>query len=258
MWSNRLVGRSFDELVAEAAAAPIQGWDFTWMDGRATEERPTWRYSELVASRMQEATAVADLQSGGGEVLARLAHLPQLLVATEGWAQNVAVAARNLRPRGAHVVATHDDRPALPFRKASFDLVTSRHPIVTWWEEVARILRPGGAFLSQQVGPHSVGELTEFLSGPQPGPSKRDPALARASAEGAGLEVVDLRSERLRIVFYDIGAVVYFLRLVIWIVPSFSVERYRRRLGDLHDHIERNGCFVAHATRFLIDARKPA
>jgi hypothetical protein len=31
------MARSFDELVDEAAAVPVQGWDFSWLDGRATE-----------------------------------------------------------------------------------------------------------------------------------------------------------------------------------------------------------------------------
>jgi hypothetical protein len=42
-----------------------------------------------------------DLQSGGGELLAGLPTLPPLMVATEGYTPNVAVAARRLRPRGA-------------------------------------------------------------------------------------------------------------------------------------------------------------
>ena len=57
--------------------------------------------------------------------------------------------------------------------------------------------------------------------------------------------------------FDDIGAVVYFLRLVIWIVPGFTVERYRDRLRALHEQIQRDGPFVAHASRFLIEATKP-
>ena len=35
--------------------------------------------------------------------------------------------------------------------------------------------------------------------------------------------------------FDDVGAVVYFLRLVVWIVPGFSVERFEDRLRELHD-----------------------
>jgi SAM-dependent methyltransferase len=203
------------------------------------------------------ASVVIDLQSGGGELLAGLPERPELLVATEGWAPNVTVAARRLHPLGAHVIASPDDRAALPFRDGAADLVSSRHPITTWWTEIARILRPGGTFLSQQVGPHSVGELTDFFLGPQAAGSTRDPALARAAAEAAGLEVVDLRSERLRTVFHDVGAVVYFLRLVIWIVPGFSVAAYRDRLAELHHQIETGGPFLSHASRFLIEARKP-
>jgi SAM-dependent methyltransferase len=247
---------SFDELLAEGSEAPIQGWDFGWLIGRASEERPSWHYAELLATRYQEVGQAVDLQCGGGELLSRLPALPPLLAATEGWAPNLAIAARRLRPRGAHVVAAPGNQPALPFRDDSFDLVTSRHPTVTWWEEIARILRPGGSYLSQQVGPHSFGELTEYLMGPQPPGSARDPRLAREAAGDARLEVVDLRSERLRVVFYDIGAVVYFLRLVVWIVPDFSVARYRQRLQQLHEQIERDGSFLAHSTRFLIEARK--
>jgi hypothetical protein len=54
-----------------------------------------------------------------------------------------------------------------------------------------------------------------------------------------------------------VGAVVYFLRLVVWIVPDLSIDRYRDRLLALHEQIEDDGPFVAHATRFLIEATKP-
>jgi SAM-dependent methyltransferase len=199
-----------------------------------------------------------DLQSGGGEMLARLPQLPPLMVATEGYPPNVVVAAQQLAPLGAHVVATQDTRPALPFRSEVFDLVTSRHPVDTWWEEINRLLRRGGRYLSQQVGPHSVSELSEFMLGPLPARSKRDPDLAREAAEAVGLVVEDLRHERLRTVFYDVGAVVYFLRLVVWIVPGFTVERFYERLRTLHEQIERDGSFVAFASRFLIEASKPA
>jgi SAM-dependent methyltransferase len=248
---------SFDALIEEAEHAPIAGWDFSWLDGRATEERPSWRYAERVAERAATATRMLDLQSGGGELLTGLPKLPPLMVASEGYAPNVLIAARHLRPRGGTVVATHADRPALPFAAETFDLVTSRHPVQTWWAEIARVLQPGGTYFSQQVGPDSVRELSELFVGPWPPGSPRDPELARTAAEDAGLEVTDLRLERLRTVFHDVGAVVYFLRLVVWIVPGFTVAAYRARLRELHEQIERDGPFVAHATRFLIEAHKP-
>jgi SAM-dependent methyltransferase len=181
--------------------------------------------------------------------------LPPVSVATESWPPNLALAAARLRARGAAVVAD-DEEPRLPFRSGVFDLVSSRHPVTTWWTEIARVLRPGGAYFSQQIGPRSVFELSEFFLGPLDGSGRR-PEDARATAEAAGLEVVDLRAERLRMEFRDIGAVIYFLRKVIWIVPGFSVTLHRDRLRDLHDRIEAEGPFVAHSSRFLIEAVKP-
>ena len=247
---------TFDELIAEAEAAPIEGWDFTWLEGRATEDRPSWRYSERVTERAARASRMLDLQSGGGEMLARLPQRPPLTVAAEDYPPNVAVAARRLVPRGAQVVAAQEASKGLPFPSEVFDLVTSRHPVETCWEEIARVLCRGGRYLSQQVGPHSVRELSEFMLGPLPSGSKRDPELARRAAQAAGLVVEDLRHERLRTVFYDVGAVVYFLRLVVWIVPGFTVQRFSARLRALHEQIERDGSFVAYASRFLIEASK--
>ncbi len=250
------MARSFNELVEEAERAPVQGWDFSWLDGRAFEERPSWHYFDLVAQRVGGVASLLDIQTGAGGMLARLPTLPRLTVGTEGYTPNVVIAARNLQARGASLLWTDETRPALPFTDESFQFVTSRHPVDTWWTEIARVLRPGGSYLSQQVGPNSLSELSEFFLGPLPTSSHRDPGVAREAARAAGLVVVDLREERPKTEFYDVGGVVYFLRLVPWIVPGFAVAKYRPQLRDLHDEIEQHGSFRATASRFLIEARK--
>ncbi|MGW5783596.1 class I SAM-dependent methyltransferase [Streptomyces sp. NPDC003757] len=255
--------RSFDDLVAEGASVPTEGWDFSWFQGRATEARPSWGYARSMAGRLAAATAVLDVQTGGGEVLdfaldAAGPDRAPLVVATEGWAPNVVEATRLLRPRGVPVVASADDA-RLPFADGAFDLVVSRHPVEPHWEDVARVLAPGGTYFAQHVGPASVFELVEYFLGPLPETTRRqrDPERERADAEAAGLEVVELRAERLRMEFLDVGAVVHFLRKVVWMVPGFTVEAYRDRLRDLHEHIRTDGPFVAHSSRHLFDARKP-
>ena len=248
---------SFEALLAEGAAAPVEGWDFSWFDGRATEERPPWGYARLMEERMATATAALDIETGGGEVLAGIGHPPRLLVATESWLPNVAVARAALRPLGGHVVAVAD-QPSLPFEPGSFDLVVSRHPVVTLWGEIARVLRPGGTFLSQQIGPGTNRELTEFFLGPTPVNDSRRPERATVAARAAGLEVMRLESCALRVEFFDVAAVVHFLRKVLWTVPGFTPEAYDPQLRRLHAMIERDGSFVSTAQRFLIEARQPA
>ncbi|MER5885953.1 class I SAM-dependent methyltransferase [Streptomyces sp. NPDC001941] len=253
-----MVERSFDELVAEAGAVSVDGWDFSWLEGRASEERPSWGYQRLMGERLGRARAALDVQTGGGEVLAGAGSLPPVMAATESWPPNVAKATALLHPLGAVVVADEDE-PPLPFADGAFDLVTSRHPVRAWWEEIARVLAPGGTYLSQQVGPASVFELVEYFLGPQPEEVRRarHPEDARRGAEAAGLRVVDLRAESLRTEFHDVGAVVYFLRKVIWMVPGFTVDGYRDRLRELDAEIRDRGPFVAHTTRFLIECVKP-
>ncbi|MFV8130603.1 class I SAM-dependent methyltransferase [Streptomyces syringium] len=253
------MARTFEELVAEAETVPVDGWDFSWLDGRATEQRPSWGYQRTMGEHLARASAALDIQTGGGEVLAGVPKLPALMVATESWPPNVAKATELLHPLGAVVVADPDE-PPLPFADAAFDLVTSRHPATVWWSEIARVLRPGGTYLAQHVGPASVFELVEYFLGPQPEEirRRRHPDDERREAEAAGLQVHDLRLESLRTEFFDIGAVIYFLRKVIWMVPGFTVDRYRDRLRELDERIRAEGPFVAHSTRFLIEARKPA
>ncbi len=264
---------------------PTEGWDFSWFEGRATEALPSWGYARTLAGRLGRAEAVLDIQTGGGEVLDfALANVPPsrrpsvpssvppgatgtrrppgrprppLVVATEGWPPNAARATALLRPRGVAVVTSAEDAP-LPFADGAFDLVVSRHPVVPPWTEIARVLEPGGTYLAQHVGPGSARELVEHFLGPQPDgrSSPRHPDRERRAAEEAGLKVVGLRAERLRMEFHDIAAVVHFLRKVVWMVPDFTVERYRPRLRELHERIEAEGTFVTHSSRHLVEARR--
>jgi SAM-dependent methyltransferase len=246
-----------ETLLAEGKSVPVEGWDFSWFEGRATEERPPWGYLRLISERMAHADAALDIQTGGGEVTAKIPTGPGTLCATESWPPNLAIARRNLAHLGATVVQAEDDAP-LPFDDGSFDLVISRHPTETNWDEIARVLRPGGTYLSQQIGAGTNYELTEFFEGPYEIPGAWSTEHRVGLAKAAGLEVLDVREATLPVVFYDVAAVIVFLRKVIWTVDDFSVERYRARLHDMHEVIVREGSFVSHAQRFLIEARKPA
>ena len=209
---------------------------------------------------MTAATTVLDVQTGGGELLAEIltdaADRPAIVMVTESWPPNVARARHNLEPFGVGVTEAAENGD-LPFDDETFDLVLSRHPVATRWDEVERVLRPGGVYLAQHVGDGSNRELVEFLMGSQPMSGRRSPQRAVVDAQTVGLWVLDLRTTSLRVEFFDVGAIVYFLRLVVWTVPDFDVERYHKQLLALHEQIQREGSFVSHAHRFLIEAVKP-
>ncbi|MCU1422464.1 MAG: methyltransferase type 11, partial [Microbacteriaceae bacterium] len=136
----------FDDLIAEGESVPTEGWDFSWFDGRAIEERTSWGYSRLLPQRYASAIAVLDLETGGGEVfseaLAATPVAPAIVAATESWEPNLELARAALAPWRAdvHNIA---DAADLPFPDATFDVVSSRHPTFTRFDEIARVLRPG-------------------------------------------------------------------------------------------------------------------
>jgi SAM-dependent methyltransferase len=247
---------TFSDLIDEAAAVDVSGWNFDWLNGRATEQRPPWGYSRLIASRLPHVASAVDIDTGGGEIIAEMPHLPPRMVVTEGWPPNVERARGLLSPRGVEVVPVEQGQP-LPFPDASFELVTSRHPVDPDWSEISRVLADDGVYLAQHVGPASAFELIEWFLGPLPRERPgRDPRGEAAAARAAGLQIVDLRTARCRMEFFDIGAVVYVLRKCVWWVPDFTVERYRDTLERLDAHIRKHDAFVAHSTRTLVEARR--
>lgn len=250
---NRCV-RPFEELVSEAEQADVTGWGFGWLDGRATEERPPWGYAHLLADRLAGAARALDLDTGGGEVISEAPIVPPVMVVTESWPPNAARARRLLGPRGVQVVEL-EAGASLPFDDASFDLVSSRHPVAPDWPQIARVLAPGGHYFAQHVGPGSAFELIEYFLGPQPAARKlRDPAVETAEARAAGLHIAQLCAATARMEFFDVGAVVWILRKCPWWVPDFTVARYRNQLRALDARFRAGEPFIAHSTRHLIDA----
>src|SRR4051794_4045603 len=114
--------RDFGALVDEGARVPVEGWDFSWFEARATEQRPPWGYQRVLSAHLTRATSALDLQTGGGEVLAGALRAttkhPRRLAATESWAPNLALAAETLSRWNATVVGCGDEE--VPFADASF------------------------------------------------------------------------------------------------------------------------------------------
>ncbi len=248
--------KNFDAVVTEAEAADVSGWGFDWLRGRASEERPPWGYAQLLAQRLARVESALDLDTGGGEVLNEAPIFPPCMCVTETWPPNVRKARERLGARGVQVMEVPSGA-TLPFADTMFDIVTSRHPVRPNWEEIHRVIKPGGRYFAQHVGPASGFELIEYFLGPLPCERRlRDPQEEAAAAQAAGLTVTGLRTARCRMVFHDVSAVVWILRKCVWWVPDFSVHKYHDVLMTLDRQMRQGKPFVAHSTRHLIEARR--
>lgn len=235
------------------------GWDFSRLAGRMSETAEPWNLPKIWRDALHLSRHVLDMGTGGGEFLRRFVGvLPADTVATEGWPPNVPVAKAALEPYGITVVQ-HDPEVDvyLPFLDGRFDLVLNRHESFRA-DEVARVLSPGGVFLTQQVDGTEAGEL-RALMGHHPAFADVTLQRCRQQLEQAGLEILDEGESRGWYSFVDVAALVAYLQLVPWDVPDdFSVDRYPGALWRLHQQGPARGLPVRLSRiRFWLRARKP-
>jgi SAM-dependent methyltransferase len=237
-------------------AEPFTGWDFSHLDGRMIQEEHPWSYLTRAAELMRGSASVIDLDTGGGErFLSLRGHWPAKVVATEEYPPNFALATQRLTPFGAQVISVHlTDTDPMPFADGEFDLVLNRHAAFNP-AEVARILAPDGTFLTQQVhGMWTWDLLAAFGATPQwpdATPAKYVPRL-----RAAGLAIVTVNEWEGKLSFTDVGAIVYYLKAVPWLVPGFSVDRHREQLLLLQRRLDSGETLAFLARKYLIEARK--
>ena len=223
----------------EEEQKPFSGWDFSYLNGRWHEEKPPWSYRALVRECLPQADSLLDLGTGGGERLLKLQDLwPATTVATEEWEPNFLLASERLTPLGVEVVnAASDEIRPLPFPDTSFDLVISRHTAYNL-AEVERILQPGGTFLTQQVNGRWLQDLIGFMGGTPQWPYFNLKYTLDKLFRETNLHLQMAESWTGTLTFYDIGALVYYLKAVPWLVENFSVDTHLDKLLALQARLD--------------------
>jgi hypothetical protein len=237
--------------------APFAGWDFSYLDGRMIEEQAPWSYTTRAKGLMQSVQALLDLDTGGGErLLAMQEAWPAKVVATETYLPNLKLAQERLEPLGVTVLnVENNEMKPLPFGDGEFDLVLDRHAAINV-DEVVRMLTPGGTFLTQQVHGMWAHDLLAVF-GATPQWPDATPARYLPWLERAGMEIVMHEDWSGDLAFIDVGAIVYYLKAVPWLVPSFSVATHLENLLTLQQQLEATGKLVFSAKKYIIEARKP-
>ena len=242
---------------SEENCARIKGWDFSHIEGRYEEEQSLpWDYAAIIRGVLKREMRLLDIDTGGGEYLLSLRHPYENTSATEGYPPNVQLCRERLLPLGIDLREC-SDASHIPFADGSFDIITNRHgdfdPV-----EIKRLLKPGGLFITQQVGDDNDRELVEAVL---PGLERPFPhanlAKQRAEFENAGFEILQADEAFRPICFYDVGAFVWFARIIEWEFPGFSVDRCFDRLLALQEALERDGRIAGTVHRYLIAAKKP-
>lgn len=243
--------------LAEEQAAHIHGWDFSHIHGRYREEDDLpWDYGQLARAFLRPEARILDIDTGGGEFLLSLGHPHDRTSATEAYPPNAALCREILAPLGIDFRETDGGGP-LPFPEASFDLILNRHGDYAP-REIARLLKPGGVFLTEQVGAENDRELVALLLPevpPLPFP-RQYLSIAQKDLEDCGLTVLDAQEAFRPIRFRDVGALVWFARVIPWEFPGFSAETCLDGLYRAQKRLERDGVIRGTIHRYLLLGKK--
>ena len=241
---------------AEEDAAHIHGWDFSHIHGRYEEEQDLpWDYEAIVRQYLTDDTKLLDYDTGGGEFLLSLCHPYHKTAATEGYPPNVALCKETLLPLGINFKEC-GNAAEIPFENGAFDLIINRHGDFCP-PELHRLLRKGGTFVTEQVGSENDRDLVEMVL---PGTEKPYPHLylekQRKEFEKAGFQILQAEEAFRPITFTDVGAFVWFARIIEWEFPGFSVDRCFERLLKMQEVMENEGKITGTIHRYLIAAQK--
>ncbi|MFC1946613.1 class I SAM-dependent methyltransferase [Chloroflexota bacterium] len=246
----------FIEIWKSEEQQPFSGWDFSYLDGRMLEDQAPWSYTTRAAELMHQSTSVIDLGTGGGERLLKLKeHWPAKVVATEEYPPNFKLVTERLSLFGIQVVDVSQNMFAvMPFTDGEFDLVLNRHSGFNP-REVARVLTSGGTFFTQQMHGMSGRDLKAVFD-EKPHWPFTIPEFFSPQLESAGMTIIDNREWSGKLTFTDVGALVYYLKAVPWVIPGFSAETHSKYLFRLQDKLENGESLTFTQRRYLIEARK--
>lgn len=235
---------------------PFQGWDFSHLNGRWEAEELPWNYQEELEPYLNYRTMLLDMGTGGGEFLLSLNPPKGRTYATRGICPTW-TCRRRLPIHGIELRQVFDDSD-LPFDDEMFDLVINRQEAYDP-DEVFRVLKPGGYFVTQQYGGRNNEWLARFCCRSCRWGSGRTGICVtpRQELEERDFVILKAREAFSSLRFLDVGALVYFAKVIEWEFPGFSVDKCAEQLWELQEQLERDGFIESREHRYLLAAQKP-
>jgi SAM-dependent methyltransferase len=234
----------------------LNGWDFSKL--KTISEGVKWDFYKEVTKRCKKTDVLLDIGTGGGEKVLKIADSLQFLVGIDLSSGMIETAQSNLNNSNVlNVRFSKMSSDDLQFPTGFFDVISSCHaPFYS--KEVAKVLKSGGIFLTQQVSEadklnvkkafgrgQSFGEIDGVL---------KDKYIRDLREVGFS----DVKSfEYNAIEYYQRPEDLIFLLIHTPTIPNFGQEK--KDFDKLNDFIENNRTVKGIRTnskRFFIIAKK--
>ncbi|MFE7083280.1 methyltransferase domain-containing protein, partial [Priestia megaterium] len=227
---------------------------FSYIDDSWENETLPWDYTEIINRYLSSDLELLDMGTGGGEFLLSLNHPYEKTSVTEGWQPNIELLKMKLVPLGIKLASIGDD-DIIDYGDNSFDIIINRHESFNV-EEIKRVLKPNGVFITQQVGGKNGNRLSNMLI-----PSFQ-PKYATLNLKNT---LRDLKECNFEIMFADeffpyqkffnMKALIYYAKVIEWEFPGFNVRDNFNQILDVYKELVRKGYVLNYEHRFILVAR---
>jgi SAM-dependent methyltransferase len=234
----------------------LNGWDFSKLQCRV--EGATANLYEQVKKICKPSDLLLDIGTGGGEAILALRESALLLVGIDRSSGMIQTANNNLRQSGAsNVRFIQMDAEKLDFPESFFDVVTCRHSGFSA-QQVARVLSPGGTFITQQISEMDKYNLKQaFGRGQSYGESEGNlmRKYRQDLTEAGFAEVQSFEYDAME--YYQTPEDLVFLLKHTPIIPEFGQHRedFEILRAFIADNESDKG-ILTNSKRFMLKARK--
>lgn len=239
----------------DAGITARDGWDFSRM--REQIAPAPWDYLTVVGQLLAGTDQVMDQGTGGGELILTLSEMFATCLAADRSERMLRTARRNWRQAGvSNLSAACMDNTSLAAAACTFDVVLNRHAPFDLGE-IARVLRPGGHFVTQQVAPDNARSLFECFDWEDVFPPDwmipiRDRTF---EFEDAGLAVLSVAEYAVDWWIEDVESLLFWLHSVPT-PDEFELVRHWQGLNAAEARLRDNIGYRTHEARELLIARR--
>ncbi|MBE7121736.1 class I SAM-dependent methyltransferase [Bacillus cereus] len=201
----------------------LNGWDFSKLKCETVGD--TWDFYKEVKVRCKPSDILLDIGTGGGENVLKIASSAKVLIGIDNSNGMIETAHSNLKKTDVqNVEFLQIDSEDLTFAHSYFDIASSCHaPFIA--SELAKVMKKGAFFLTQQVCEHDKLNLKEaFRRGQCLG--ERDGTLKEKYMNeliSAGFELVQVREYDVTDYYITPEDLIFLLKHTP-IIPNFGEE----------------------------------
>ena len=244
------------QYLLEEESKAFSGWDFSYLDGRWDDEELPWDYKIIVKQYLKPELNLLDMGTGGGEFLLTLNHPYNNTSVTEGYKPNYEICVNKLKPLGIKVYNYVGDEKLSLISDNTYDIIINRHESYNE-QEIYRILKPNGIFITQQVGAFNNKELSHFFDENHVNQFP-ELTLERSIKRLENNDFKILYSDEYFPIlkFYDLGAIAYFAKIIKWEFVNFNVKDNIDKFLILQEELKKVGYIPSKEHRFVIVVKK--